>query len=752
MSDQRISLRLHVGGLLLAAAVTSHAVGGNVVFVDDDAPAGGDGTTWNTAYRFLQDALADAAGGGVTEVRVGQGTYKPDRDEANPDGTDDREATFQLINGVALMGGYAGLGAKDPDARDIELYETILSADLWDNDLPTYDIWHPSLAENSLHVLFAEKVDATAAIDGVVISGGRAHEGGGFPHDSGGGIVVISSTPTILNCTFAYNKASSNGGAILLWETPAEYSLRDCTFLNNSSGNGGAIFHFMGPPLSVINCLFEENRTTSGDGGAIYSNQATLNVAGCDFVGNMADPGNKGGGIYADFGSVTISDSSFVGNDGNGAGLYCRFVDVVDVSDCLFSDSLNVAVSVQNCGSVLVVDCQFARNDGGFGESGTSYPVFIGCEFIQHPNWAVDVSHGTVFIDCLFSGNSVETSGAGGRFGENTLIAGCTFENNIAKLSAGAMTITSGAIVDCVFDGNVSGLIGGAITSRDIQIFGCVFRKNESALGGAIAFLFSFGNALPSVTNSVFAGNTAESGGAIYIDNTTAQISNCTIVGNVASGSGGGIRVEESESVKIRNSIIWENIDDAGEGENSQVSSDNQSSTAIDYSCILGWTGALGGNGNIGLPPLFIDADGPDDIYGTEDDDVRLQSGSPCIDAGNNWGVPVDVNDYDEDGITNELFPVDLDGNPRFNADENDFDPGCGVPVVVDMGAYEYQFDPVEDVIFADLNGDGSVGVVDLLGLLGGWGPCAKGCCLADFDLDGTVGVNDLLILLGNWG
>ncbi|MCH7849362.1 MAG: hypothetical protein IIB53_13480, partial [Planctomycetes bacterium] len=95
---------------------------------------------------------------------------------------------------------------------------------------------------------------------------------------------------------------------------------------------------------------------------------------------------------------------------------------------------------------------------------------------------------------------------------------------------------------------------------------------------------------------------------------------------------------------------------------------------------------------------------------------------------------------------------VDLDGNPRFNADEADFDPGCGVPVVVDMGAYEYQFDPADQVTFADLNGDGAVGVKDLLGLLGSWGPCGKGCCLADLDINGSVGVPDLLALLGSWG
>ena len=51
----------------------------------------------------------------------------------------------------------------------------------------------------------------------------------------------------------------------------------------------------------------------------------------------------------------------------------------------------------------------------------------------------------------------------------------------------------------------------------------------------------------------------------------------------------------------------------------------------------------------------------------------------------------------------------------------------------------------------ADLNGDGSVGVSDLLILLGFWGPCEK-VCLGDFDDSGDVGVKDLLVLLGNWG
>ncbi|MCH8316554.1 MAG: hypothetical protein IIA64_11320, partial [Planctomycetes bacterium] len=59
----------------------------------------------------------------------------------------------------------------------------------------------------------------------------------------------------------------------------------------------------------------------------------------------------------------------------------------------------------------------------------------------------------------------------------------------------------------------------------------------------------------------------------------------------------------------------------------------------------------------------------------------------------------------------------------------------------------------VGPVIPGDIDGDGSVGVKDLLTLLGDWGPCDD-CndCPADLDDDCSVGVPDLLILLGNWG
>ena len=55
-----------------------------------------------------------------------------------------------------------------------------------------------------------------------------------------------------------------------------------------------------------------------------------------------------------------------------------------------------------------------------------------------------------------------------------------------------------------------------------------------------------------------------------------------------------------------------------------------------------------------------------------------------------------------------------------------------------------------------DLNGDGTVGIGDLLALFSEWGPCpgqpGPPECPGDFNADGSVGVADLLIMFANWG
>jgi hypothetical protein len=172
-----------------------------IVYVDADANGANDGSSWASAYNYLQNALADAdSHPDVNEIRVGQGIYKPDQSSANPDGSGARTATFQLINGVVIKGGYAGFGAPNPNARKINVFRTILSGDLEGNDVDVNDpedlLGEPTRQENSYHVVRASSgTDANAVLDGFTIAAGNAN--GSSPHDNGGGMHNFNSSPTV---------------------------------------------------------------------------------------------------------------------------------------------------------------------------------------------------------------------------------------------------------------------------------------------------------------------------------------------------------------------------------------------------------------------------------------------------------------------------------------------------------------------------------------------------------------------------
>jgi hypothetical protein len=203
--------RAAMGIAVCGALFPSVALGQSIRYVDDDASTNGDGLTWDTAYRYLQDAMFEASGGpGITEIHVAGGIYKPDQDEAGQVTPGDRGATFQLLNGLAVTGGYRGCPGGDctgdPDERDLELYETILSGDLNADDGPDFENYD----ENSYHVVSASDVGADAVLEGFTITGGNAR--GDDPEEYGGGMYNYNAHPAVANCTFLGNRASSGGG------------------------------------------------------------------------------------------------------------------------------------------------------------------------------------------------------------------------------------------------------------------------------------------------------------------------------------------------------------------------------------------------------------------------------------------------------------------------------------------------------------------------------------------------------------
>ncbi|MHC4111155.1 MAG: choice-of-anchor Q domain-containing protein, partial [Planctomycetota bacterium] len=254
-----------------------------IVYVDKDAPGGNDGSSWVNAYNCLQDALipADPTGGPV-EIRVAEGIYKPDQGASVTPG--DRQVSFGIKPRVTVKGGYAGFGHSDPNARDIKLYETILSGDLNGDDGQNFE----NNGENSYNVVTGGASGETTILDGFTITGGNANDSGSY-NTQGGGIQVYPDLSfTIINCTFIRNRAESSGGGIHSFgSSSCCFLITNCRFIANRAGWTGGAISLDGESLPRIsNCLFAGNSAEAG--GAIGNIEAYPRIKNCTFTGNRA--------------------------------------------------------------------------------------------------------------------------------------------------------------------------------------------------------------------------------------------------------------------------------------------------------------------------------------------------------------------------------------------------------------------------------------------------------------------------------
>ncbi len=256
------------------APVAAEPVIGPILYVEDDAPGPlHDGSDWNNAYVSLQQALGAAffSNGMVTEIRVAQGVYTP----VPADG--DRRATFELIDGVETRGGYAGVGAADPNDRDADAYETILSGDLNRDDAKV------GTGENCYHVLTTSANDATAILDGFTITGGNA-DGDTPLHDRGGGMFNVDGIPSIRNCVFRANAAVDRGSGIYVGS--GNPKLTHCAIVASTGSEG----MYISGGASLMDCTFRDNPE-----GGLSVRYGSPRLVSCTFHGDEAVSVFRGG-------------------------------------------------------------------------------------------------------------------------------------------------------------------------------------------------------------------------------------------------------------------------------------------------------------------------------------------------------------------------------------------------------------------------------------------------------------------------
>jgi hypothetical protein len=291
---------------------------GNIIFVDSLLKSVMDGKDWSTAFNNLEDALSAAVNiTGTKDIWVARGTYKPGLNG-------ERDKSFNLIQGISLLGGFAGNEFNYYD-RKPEVNKSVLSGDL-DGDEARSD-------NDAYHVItLIDTSGATGAgggirIDGFTIEGGNAD--GPDSADKNGGAVYIASNflgqyysgngQTIANCLFRNNFASFQGGAVYKnvnscsYDYPDRLYLLNCTFNGNRAGSlgveesyGGALYtesnccyydkylrHYS-PYVEIEKCAFLND--TAYGGGAISFNDFASIIKKCLFHNNCA--AYLGGAIY----------------------------------------------------------------------------------------------------------------------------------------------------------------------------------------------------------------------------------------------------------------------------------------------------------------------------------------------------------------------------------------------------------------------------------------------------------------------
>ncbi len=374
------------------------------LYVDASVAESGDGRTWDTAFRTIQEGI-DASSDGDT-VTVAPGTY---------------------LENIHFEGKNIGLRSRDSHDPSV-VEETILDGN-----------------QSGPAVAFSGDENESCILSGFAIRNGKGERGGGIS----GGTWTQHTRATIEHNVIVNNSAEYDGGGLAYCDGFVRFNL----ITENSADEGGGLFRC--DAVIERNTISSNSAERSGGGladcdGIIRDNTITNNSA--ELGGGLADCNGVIEGNY-----ITDNNAFWDGQNSAYGGGLARCQAVIQ-GNTISHNHAGVGGGLYLCDRIIR-DNVIIQNDVGAGDGGG----LADCDGLVQNNIIAENSafYGGGLFDCdgTVDKNRITSNWSGGLYEcDGTVQNNIILENAWSRHGAGGLDRCDGTIQNNVIAGNSPGL------------------------------------------------------------------------------------------------------------------------------------------------------------------------------------------------------------------------------------------------------------------------------------------------------